>query len=364
MRGNCVHPHWPMLTIAILASLGIAGCKDESEKRAIPLSVEVQSVNMSDYAPSFTLTGEVAARVQSDLSFRITGRLIERNVDVGSEVRANDILARLDPTEQIADVEAAKASVAAAEAKIKQVSATFERQKALLSQGFTTRRDYDNAVQDNEGAKASLDNANAQLATARDQLDHAELRAPANGVITARYMEAGQVAQSAQKVFTMAEDGPRDILINVQESLVAALAHAKLEVTLVSDPRVVAQGIVREITPAIDTATGTVRVKVGIDAPPKEMGLGTSVTVMARGETQGAIMVPWSSLTSDGGQASVWVVDPASKAVTMRRVAVQSFENSRVVVKQGLQPNDLVVTKGTQLLRSGQTVNPIMRSGT
>jgi RND family efflux transporter MFP subunit len=344
---------------ALLPLLVAAGCK-EGDKPPTAVRVGAQAVTPEQYAPSFTLTGEVAARVQSDLSFRITGRIVERLVDVGSVVKADDLLARLEPTEQRADVAAATAAVTAAEAKVKQTTATFERQKTLIDQGFTTRRDYDNAVQELQGAKSGLDNARAQLSTARDQLAHAELRAPAAGLITARFMEAGQVAQSSMRVFTLAQEGPRDVSINVQESLVPALARARLDIALASDPRITATGTVREVTPALDTQTGTVRIKVGLEAPPKEMVLGSSVTVTARTTAQTAFMVPWTAITSREGKSAVWLIEPTSKTVSLRDVDVQSFESDRVVVKAGLRADDLVVTRGGQLLRPGQRVEAVM----
>ena len=118
---------------------------------------------------------------------------------------------------QEADVEGANAGVQAAEAKLRQVTSNFERQKALLKDGFTTQRDYDQAEQEHRSAQAMLDSARAQLATARDQLAQTVLRAPSPGIITARHMEVGQVAQPSQPVFALAQDGPRDAVINVQE---------------------------------------------------------------------------------------------------------------------------------------------------
>lgn len=349
-----------LLAVATFLALAFAGGCKQDDKPPTAVRVGAQAVSPEQYAPSFTLTGEVAARVQSDLSFRIIGRIVERLVDVGSEVKPGDLLARLEPTEQRADVAAAEAAVTAAEAKLRQTSATFERQKTLIDKGYTTRRDYDNSVQELQAAKASVDNARAQLSTARDQLAHAELRAPAAGLITARYMEAGQVAQSSARVFTLAQEGPRDISINVQESLVPALARAHLEIALASDPRITAQGTVREVTPALDIQTGTVRVKVGIEAPPKEMVLGASVTVTARSAAQTAFMVPWTAITSREGKSAVWLIEPGSSTVALRDVEVQSFESDRVVVKAGLRSDEVVVTRGGQLLRPGQRVEAVM----
>lgn len=206
----------PMLRLA--CCLGIAflgGCRQEEAKTNPLLPVKVQPVKLTKYTPGVTLTGEISARVQSDLSFRLSGQVIERKVDVGANVQAGEVLARLDPKVQQDDVEGAAAAVQAAEAKLRQVASAFERQKALLKDGFTTQREFDQAEQEDRSAQAMLDSAKAQLASARDQLAQTVLRAPSAGVITARNVEVGQVVQPSQPSFVLAQEGPRDAVINV-----------------------------------------------------------------------------------------------------------------------------------------------------
>ena len=158
------------------------------------------------------------------------------------------------------------------------MNSVFERQKALLAQGFTTRRDYDQAEQGTRSADAAVDGAKAHLATVRDQLGQTVLRAPSDGVVTARYLEVGQVVQPSMPVFGLAEDGPRDALINVQEVFLVAgsSSDVDIEVALVSDPEVRARGEVREIAPSVN-ATGAVRIKIAIPETPPEMVLGAEI---------------------------------------------------------------------------------------
>lgn len=352
--------HRPNLRNTLLAGAlciaVLAGCRGEDTQVRAPIVVKVQTVRLTDYAPTLTLTGEIAARAQSDLSFRITGRIIERKVDVGANVDAGELLARLEPREQKADVDAGIAAVHAAEAKLRQVTSAFERQKSLLNQGFTTRRDYDQAEQDYRTAQAALDNARAQLATARDSLSHAELRAPLSGVITVRNMEVGQVVQAAQPVVTLAHNGPRDAVVNVQEAVVSTIKGGRIELVLLSDPKIKTVGEVREVAPAVDATTGTVRVKIGIAHAPPEMLLGSAVTVTAQAKPRQMAILPWSALTSDSGQPAVWLTDPHSRKVTLRRIVIETFNSSDIVVRDGLRPGELVVTTGTQLLRPGQEI--------
>ena len=165
----------------------LAACNDGSvapvERAAL---VHTELVQPRDRQTSLTLTGEVQARFRADLSFRVSGRVLERLVDVGAHVNAGDLLARLDPAEQQADFDAATAAVAAAEAQLRVAQATFDRQSYLLSSGFTTRDAHDQSQEQLRTAQSTLESAKAELGTAREALGDTELRARAAGVITAR----------------------------------------------------------------------------------------------------------------------------------------------------------------------------------
>jgi RND family efflux transporter MFP subunit len=343
--------------LGLVCCLGIAlsgGCQQEQAKHP-HLSVKVQQVKLVKYTPSVTLTGEITARVQSGLSFRPSGRIVERKVDAGAHVEAGEVLALLDPKVQEADAGAAAAAVQAAEARLRQAAPVFERQKSLLAQGNTTRRDHDQAEQDLRSAQAMLDSAKAQLGTARDQLEQTVLRAPAAGVITARHMEVGQVVQPSMPVYTLAEDGPRDAAINVQESVLTAGYNEAVEIALLTDPRIKTAGEVREVAPVINAA-GAVRVKIGIAETPPEMALGSAVRVTARAQPREMVILPWSALYADDGKPSVWVVNPQQRTVSLRRIEIEAYKNSDIVVRGGLQAGELVVTVGVHLLRPAQQV--------
>ena len=344
--------------LSLACCLGIAligGCSEQQATSYPLLPVKVQPVKLVDYTPKVTLTGEISARVQSDLSFRVGGRIIERKVEVGTHVESGEVLARLDPKVQQADVEGAIAGVQSAEAKLRQVTSNFERQQELLKTGFTTQRDYDQAEQEYRSAQALLDSAKAQLATARDNLAQTVLSAPSPGIITARNAEIGQVAQPSQPVFALAHDGPRDAIVNVQESIITGGFKEDIEIALVSDPKIKARGEVREVSPALNQA-GAVRVKIAIMQPPPEMVLGAAVRVSAHAQPREMAVLPWSALYSEGGKPAVWVVDPKTKEVALRRIGIEAYGNSDIVMRDGLRPGELVVTVGTQLLRPAQRV--------
>jgi RND family efflux transporter MFP subunit len=338
--------------------VGLSGCGDQhgAAPKAPPL-VRTQVVAFSDYAPALALTGDIKARVQTSLSFRVSGRIRERLVDVGARVAPDQVLARIDPKEQTADVVSAEATLESAEARVRQTAAAFERQKALIKNGFTTRRDYDQAEEALRTAEGSLESAKAQLGTARDALSYTELRAGAAGVITARSAEVGQVAQAGQTMFTLAQDGPRDAVFYVYEA--AFLQHPSaptVRLALVSDPNVTATGTIREISPSTDTKSGTVRVKVAIDDPPPGFTLGALVSGSATTKARQVVVLPWTALSTLAGKPAVWVVDRSSLAASLKPVVVAAYETETVVIEGGLEPGERVVTAGAKLLRPSQIV--------
>ncbi|RWC90525.1 MAG: efflux RND transporter periplasmic adaptor subunit [Mesorhizobium sp.] len=344
--------------LACTALALLAGCqKQEAAEKKLPVMVRTETVAMADYAPRTSLTGVIAARTLNNLSFRVGGRVAERLVDVGQHIDQGTVLARIDPQEQESDLRSAQADLDAAQAQLTQAAATFERQKTLLAQGFTTRRDYDAADQALKVAQGSVDAARSAFANAQQNLSFTELKAGAGGVITARQVETGQVVQAAQTVFTVAEDGDRDAVFNVQETLVAKTpASPAVTITLLSDPQVRARGKVREISPAVDPASGSIRVKVAIPDTPAGMPLGAAVIGSVGAKPAKAILLPWQALTSSAGKPAVWIVDPATKAVTAAPVEVLAFDSGTVVIAEGLNEGQSVVTSGGQLLSPGQTV--------
>jgi RND family efflux transporter MFP subunit len=355
----------PQPSIALLASglaLALAACGEEEKQAAHPpISVRTQVVAASQRALSVGLTGEVKARIQSDLAFRFTGRIAERFVEVGDHVEAGQVLARLESQEQKADLVSMTAGVQSAEATLRQTTAAFERQKSLLANGFTTQTNYDNAQQAMQAARATLDAARSNLGTAKEQLVYTTLTADASGVVVARNAEAGQVVEAAQAVFTIARDGERDAVFDVYEGLLAQRpADNTIALALVTNPMVRATGKVREIAPAIDPATGTVRVKIAIESPPPGMTLGAAVTGIGRFKPDNVFVLPATAFFTRDGEPAVWTVDSRSHAAAIRPITVESYRTGELLVRDGLEAGDIVVTAGTQLLSPGQIVNPLV----
>ncbi|WP_420962507.1 efflux RND transporter periplasmic adaptor subunit [Brucella sp. IR073] len=356
---------WMRLAGLGLIAVALSACERQGEtvKGEDTVAVAVKTVHYTDYAPEIVLTGAIAARTLTNLSFRVGGQVIERDADVGQHVTANEVLAKLDPSTQQVNIRTAQASLDAARSQLTQATSTFERQQVLLDRGFTTRRQFDEAQQSLRTAQSAVAVAESQLANVRDELSYTQLRAGISGVITARNIEVGQVVQATEPAFTIAEDGPRDAVFDVQETLVAkGKAGRGVTVSLIANPKIQARGEVREVSPVVQPATGTVRVKVGIIDTPREMTLGAPITGTMQLEPQRAAVLPWSALTSDAGRPAVFVVGEGD-VVTLAPVKVLTYERERVVIVSGVEEGQRVVTKGTQMLRAGEVVDVIEGAG-
>ncbi len=345
-------------SLPLAFSLLITGCGPDSKTPPAPLTrVRAMPVAFSDFAPSVRLTGEIQPRDQSDISFRVGGRLTERAVDVGDHVVKGQLLAKLDPAEQQASISSAQASVDAAEARVRQTKSTFDRQSSLLERGFTTRKDFDLADEDYRTAQSSLEAARADLESAQENLSDTVLTAKFDGLVTARDAEVGQVVQAAEPVFSIARDGPRDAVFDVQEVILSDSGKPpSVNISLVSDPNVKAVGQVHEVAPIVDPNTGTVRVKVELMTEAPLMTLGSAVVGQVTLPPQKRVLVPWSALAAQGGKPAVWLVDPTSKTVNMRSIDVERYDVGTIVVRGGLEPGQVVVTAGSQFMRPGQQV--------
>ncbi|MHC6223376.1 efflux RND transporter periplasmic adaptor subunit [Pseudomonas sp. X10] len=352
----------PLMVVCLGGMLLLAGCEQEVASPTLP-RVGVQRVESSDFAAKVTLTGDVQARVQTDLSFRVGGKIISRSVDVGDHVKANQVLARLDPKDLQNNVDSAKAEVFAEQARVTQSSAAFVRQQKLLPKGYTSQSEYDAAEAALRSSQSALKAAQAQLANAQEQLGYTVLVSEADGVITARQAEVGQVVQATMPIFSLARDGDRDAVFNVYESLLVAPPSDKgVIVSLLDNPEVQAQGHVREITPTVSAQSGTVQVKVALRNVPNGMELGSPVTATASAQGKPSIELPWSALTKALHEPAVWVVGEGDK-VDLRKVQVSRYLTGKVVVSDGLKGGEQVVVTGGQLLHPGMKVEMVAADG-
>jgi membrane fusion protein, multidrug efflux system len=344
--------------LVLLPSAILTGCNEEPETAAPEIRpVRTVTVEESKSAVPVVLTGRIAALDEASLGFRVSGRMIERAINVGDRVQAGQLLARLEPHNELNALRSAKADLAAAQAKLTQVSNHFDRQQTLLSQGWTTRANFDQAKREMQTAEAQVESAEAQLEAAHDQVSFTELKADAEGVVTAVGAEPGEVVQAGQMIVRLARQGGRDAVFDVPAQVLRSAPNDPLiNVRLADDATVSTTGRVREVAPQADPVTRTFEVKVGLTDPPEAMRLGATVTGTVQMDAVPVIEIPASALTKFNGDPAVWVVEPTTLTIATRNVEVLRFDPATVTVSQGLDKGDVVVTAGVQALRPGQKV--------
>lgn len=350
----------PLLVSAVaLVALALAGCaRQEAAAPAAPRAVLAQVVTASAADLGNVYSGEVRARHESDLAFRVGGKMVARQVDVGSAVRRGDVLARLDPQDARLAVDAAGSQLAAAEADHALARAELDRYLELHAKNFVSKAVLDARRTTFDTSRARLEQARAQLATARNQSDYTALAADADGVITAVLAEPGQVVAAGQPIVRLARPEEREVVIHVPESRLAELRDAnQILIALWTQPEAPYPGRVREISPNADPVTRTFTVKVSVLRADRNVGLGMTANVLLgeRGARE-RITVPLAAVTQADGRASVWVVDPATRKVAPRAVEVGAYREDGATVLTGLAPGEVVVTAGVHKLLAGETV--------
>lgn len=328
---------------------------DKSVEKAL-VRVAVQQVISAEVLTQVVLTGDIRSRKVTDQAFRVPGKLVERRVDVGDRVRAGQVLARLDPREQQTELELVNAEVAVGEAQLSLARANYQRQQILLPKGYTNLSEHQKAHAALESALGDLAAFKAQQASAHDRLGYTELLAVADGVITARHAEEGQVVQAATPVFSVAHDGPREAVFAAYEALLDSASPGRLvQVRTLGTPEIELPGTIREVTPIVSSVSGTQWVRVTLPESASTLALGTVVSAQLDLAARKAFTLPWSALTRVQGQSAVWLLDDQAR-VRLARVQVLRYEQGQVLIASGLSDGDLVVSKGLQFLHPGQAV--------
>ncbi len=344
----------PVLGLVLL----LAACGPAEEAAPEPIRpVRVVTVETQAGGETVSLAGQIHAQDEVSLSFRTGGRMIARPVNVGDRVVAGQIIGRLDPETARNAMETARANLAAAMGLLTQTRNDYQRQQTLLERGFTTRVRYDQALQAMQSAQAQVDATEAQLSTAQEQLTYTELVADSGGIVTAVGAESGEVVPAGRMIVQLARENGRDAVFDVPARLIqASPPDPEVTVALTTDGSVRATGRVREVAPQADPVTRTFRVRVGLSEPPEAMRLGSTVNGSIRLGAPPGIAIPASALTSSDRRPAVWIVDPDTSTVSLQAIEVQRYDLAQVVVAQGLEPGDIVVTAGVQVLRPGQQI--------
>jgi len=343
--------------VLLLAPLWV-GCGTDAEPPATDVRpVRTVTIAERNAAVPLRFTGSIRARDEAPLAFRVSGRMIERDVMLGTRVRAGQVVARLEPQNEQNSLRAARANLAAAEGQLTNARNNLRRQEPLAARGAVSQAELDQARELFQTASSQVEAAKAQLEFAQDQLGFTALVADAPGVITAVGAEPGEVVAAGRMIVTLAREGGRDAVFDVPgQVLRAAPGNPEVTVTLKDDPAVTAVGRVREVAPQADPVTRTFEVRVGLTDPPPDMMLGATVTGRIEAGAGSVIDIPAGALTQQSQRPAVWVVDPATSTVSMRPIDILRYDPDAVVVSSGLAPGDIVVTAGVQALHPGQKI--------
>jgi len=342
--------------ILILLSPLTACHKEEKAASQAIRPVRTATVELQEGGENVSLTGEIQPRYQADLGFRVNGKILERPVDVGTQVKKNDLLAHLDPQQYRQDLEVAKSEIAVAEAEVTRSQAQEYRQRELLKNGHTTEVAYDQALKTFKTAQAQLDAARARQIQASENLAYTELKADNDGVITAIGADPGQVVSAGQMVVRLAQPGEREAVFNIAEGAFKKRpTDPTVTVHLVSNPEIETAGKVRYISPQADPATRTYTVRVSLPDAPPQMRLGANVVGTVTLDQGQTVSIPGSALFQKDGKPAVWLVEK-DKTVQLKPITVQRYQGDSVVVGDGLAQGDVVVTAGVQKLLPGQKV--------
>lgn len=343
----------------ICTVFGLSACKpkDDSDPRTAERIVE--TVRIEAAVPgAHSYTGVVAARVQSDLGFRIPGKIVERLVDTGQSVSKGQVLMRLDPTDYVHALTTQAGDVASLKARWTQAAADERRYRGLVATGAVSASTYDQVKATANSARAQLDAAIAQEKIARNQDDYSLLRADADGVVVETVAEPGHVVSAGQTVIVLAHAGPREASVNLPESVRPAL-HSSAEATLY-DGGIHVPARLRQLSDAADMRTRTFEARyvmegIGASAP---LGATVSVSLPEEAAEQPELQVPLGAVDDEGKGPGVWVVDTQSSTVSFHPVKIASVgeETATIVPDEALHSGALIAATGSHYLHAGEHI--------
>ena len=345
------------LSSILVASLLLSACGGEEEKPEPVRPVLSVVVEPQVQAQLGRFAGNIQARYESTLGFRVSGRIARRWLDVGAQVNPGDTLATLDPTDQQNQLRAAEGDLARVQAQWINAQANARRQQQLYDRGVGAQAALDVAQTDLKTTGASLEQARASVSQARDQLDYSTLRSDHAAVVTAWQAEAGQTVSAGQAVVTLARPDVKEAVIDLPISLAEQLDKG-LVFTVASqlEPDINTTATLRELEPQADAATRTRRARLTLASTPAAFHLGTAVSVTLSSAVAPRSELPLTALLERDGKTQVWVVDPQQKTVATRDVTLLERTPGRIVLASGVQPGERVVTAGVNSLKPGQKV--------
>ncbi|MBK6323093.1 efflux RND transporter periplasmic adaptor subunit [Candidatus Aalborgicola defluviihabitans] len=351
------HPFIALTLVA--AALALSACSRPAPTEEPIRAVKVVTVGLDGMHAGSEYAGEVRAQIESRLGFRVGGKIVRRQAELGQQVRVGAVLAQLDPQDYQLAATAAKAQVNAAQTNRDLAAADFKRYKDLRDKNFISSAELERRDATLKAAQAQLDQALAQGSAQGHQAAYTTLVADVAGVVTAVEAEPGQVVAAGTPVVRIAQDGPRDVVFSVPEDKVVRVkVGSEVDVRAWGTNGVI-KGTVREVAASADPVTRTFAVKATLPVDDA-LALGSTVAVLPLAlDRSGAqvVKLPTSAFRQDGQSSAVWVLDTASMTVKLQPVVIATADGNEVVVSSGLQPGMQVVTAGVHVLSPGQKVS-------
>ena len=355
--------HYGLTTVVIVScTIGVILWNQhrsiQTGTEAIPF-VRSAVIGANASAQDYIYSGEVRGRFERQLAFQVGGKVTKRFIELGSTVRAGEVLMQIDSKDLQQTVNSSSAQVYSAESQLKLAKNNLSRYQQLYAQGAISRAQLDQYQNEYEVASASVQQTSAQLSQGVNQLNYSLLYADQPGIISSISVEAGQVVSAGQTILTIVQDGEREIEISVPENRIEELRKAtQFKVAFWALPSTTVEGKVREIAPMADATTRTYKVRISLINPPQEIKLGMTAAVTINNAMQTAsLTIPLSAVYQTGSSPEVWVIK--DNVVNLRSVQTGNFSGNQIQILAGLNPGETIVTAGVQKLRPGQKVRTI-----
>ncbi|CAN7465769.1 efflux RND transporter periplasmic adaptor subunit [Bradyrhizobium sp. LjRoot220] len=354
--------YYRLLTGAMLAFavFALTGCNEKAAEKAAPgRPVLVATVHYEAETPERSFVGTIRPRIETDMGFRVPGKVAKRLVEVGQTVDVGQPLATLDEVDLKLQAEQSEAEYRAATGVLAQATASEQRAKDLRAKGWTTDAQMDQSRAAADEARARFYRAERSVELTKNSLSYATLVADTRGVVTATLIDAGQVVASGQTAVRVARFAEKEAVVAIPETLVGRAKDGAASVTLWSDANKKYVAKLREIAPNADPATRTYLAKFSLPGAGENVSLGMTATLtLSDPATENVAKVPLSALYSQGGNPSLYIVDDAG-AVTLKPVVVKSYESNSVVITGGVPEGAKVIALGVQKLDPAQKVRVV-----
>lgn len=347
-----------LMSTGLSAALVLAGCGKPPAPPEEIRAVRTVVVEASPVSGRNTYAGEIRPRFESNLGFRVAGKIEQRKVNVGDRVAKGDLLLKLDARDLALTEASSRATVTAQEAQFAVEKADFDRYAKLVETGFISAAEFDRQKTRFAAAQAQLESVRAQARVSGNQTGYAQLAADADGTISAIEAEVGQVVAAGQTVIRLAHAGAMEVAADVPEQLIKDLKTGQpVQILIASLSAEPLPGRIRELAASADPATRTYSLRATIDAPPPGMRLGMTASMrIPNASAPAQIHLPLAAYVQQNGVHGVWVFDPAASAVDFRPVKLIGFDGNEVLIGDGVKVGERVVTAGAPLLSAGQKV--------